>query len=188
MTFQTGALAICGCIVLGACATPLPPTLSAADVTARTASLDQYAAAPDASTGMPTGKVSYVGTLASNPDDFEKVFGDLTLTADFDSDKITGNVKNMNYIEGNKPDQTLRGTLTINGTRTDELVNATARGTLSGAESGFKASGDFRLTLDGSFRSETTEWDSVAGSVNGKSTGGLLEVDVTDGVFYAVQK
>jgi len=179
---------------LAACASPTPPTFTAADVASSQTTYDTFTALPSTSlASMPTaGVATFSGliggdfTAASDADG--GFIGDLDFTVDFASAQIAGTANNLNFVDdAGVPDQTLGGALTVSGTVTGNAMTATATGRLTGVYKGFSGSSNFNLGLAGVFHTKTTAADTVAGTVTGVGRGDYYAA-VTNGEFYAVQQ
>ncbi len=183
-TYFAGAAAL----ALSACASPTPPTITAADVTRINAEADRFAVLPDtAMADLPSTSVSYVGHAGGRVSgDADGAFiGDMTMNVDFATNTIGGTIDNINLIDDDDvPEQLLGGDLTISGTEVDGLISANATGRLSAVgEESVRGSADVTLGLLGDVVTDTQAGDSVYGAVSGSGSGDF-DISIRGGEFF----
>jgi len=183
---------------LAACAKPIPSTFTAADVITAQNTFNTLAALPATAPALiPTaGSATYAGLIGGDftgPDIGGSFLGDLSLDVNFASSGITGEASNLNVIDNlGVPNQTLGGTLAVDGTVVSNFITATADGSLSGVSAiegtNFNVTGnvDVSLVLGGTIRTETVAADTITGGVTGTGTGDFA-FGITNGDF-AVQR
>ncbi|PUB11490.1 hypothetical protein [Yoonia sediminilitoris] len=182
--FVTGVAALA---LLGACATPNPPTVTSRAVDRAFDGALEIANLPIAQVDdLPTGTVTYDGQIGADVegDQLGSVLADMTMIVGFASNDIKGDVTNINLIDQNgDPDQRFDGTLLISGIESNGNLDAGASGLISGVDgSGRAVESDLNLDLEGTVRNGMRDGDSVYGSVTGEARGDL---DLTfDGVFF----
>jgi len=183
-------LPICaaGLFALTACASPTPPSISAAEVTAINDEYDRVGALPDtAIADLPPGSASYEGHVGGEiSGDAEGSFvGDMTMNIEFAGNTIGGSIDNMNVIDdGGEPEQLLGGSLTINGTEADGILTATATGSLTAVgEEKIRGSSSVTLNLNGNVLTDTSDGDTVHGTMDGSGTGDF-DITVYNGGFF----
>ena len=172
---------------VSACATPTPPTVTAADVDRAMAEANRISVLPETSiVDLPTGSVTYEGQLGADVsgDAQGDILADMTMIVGFASNDISGNVTNINLIDPNGiPNQQLGGTLQITGIENNGNLNATAAGQITGVDNdGFVVDSQMDLGLVGAVHDDLDEGDAVFGSVDGEANGDFF-LDV-DGVFF----
>lgn len=170
-----------------ACASPNPPTVSAADVDRAYAEARYISGLPFTSTGdLPTGSTTYRGQLGADVrgDLSGAILGDMRMDVDFARNDVDGSVSNINLIDPDgRPNQRLGGSLGIDGFESGGRIDAFASGRLSAVDSeGFARDSDVLLTLDGDVYDDQGRGDAVFGSAIGNGIG-ELEMEV-DGVFF----
>ncbi|SFS22103.1 hypothetical protein [Yoonia litorea] len=177
-------------LTAAACASPNPPTVSAADVDRAYAEARYISGLPFTATGdLPTGTVTYEGQLgATVTGDVEgSILGDMTMNVGFASNDVSGDVSNINLIDTDgRPDQRLDGSLGIDGFESAGRIDAFASGRLEAIDDGgFIRESDVLLTLDGDVFDDRSRGDAVFGSAQGNGIGDL-EIEV-DGVFFGTR-
>ncbi len=177
--------------LVAACASPNPPTVSAADVERAYAEARYISGLPFTETGnLPTGNVTYRGQLGADVSgDVEgSILGDMRMQVDFAGSDVDGSVTNINLIDQDgRPDQRLDGTLEIDGFESGGRIDAFASGDLTAVdEVGFFQDTNVLLTLDGDVYDDRGRGDAVFGSATGTGIGtgsGGLDIEI-DGVFF----
>lgn len=179
---------------LAACATPIPPSKTAEDLSAAQTEFGRLNALAT-TIPAPAGTASYEGeigaSLSIDGDGSGSFLGELSLEVDFEDTTagVTGSIDKITVYDDGVPDQDLGGSLAVAGAY-DGGLSATATGTLSavGSEGGFSLKGetDVALTLSGSLIDDGGT-DTMIGTFTGGSTGdGDFDVSVTGGTsFYA---
>jgi hypothetical protein len=138
-----------------------------------------------ASNVIPYGRATYDGHIRSsaiiNDDAGFDVIGDLELEVDINSrssfagrNPVTGSISDVTVIDRETDDLLvpLAGTLDIRGDSTLGEIEATATGVLSRNRDD---AANWSIDLDGSFRDDFTRADTIAGTVNGGTSGGLRD-------------
>ena len=177
---------------LAACASPIPPSRSAADLTAAQAEFDRINAL-DTDIPAPAGTASFAGEIGSalsiDGDPSGAFLGELNLMVDFDDTAtgISGSISNITLYDDGDPDQDLGGSLAVAGGY-DGALSATATGTLSavGSDGGFSLKGeaDVVLSMTGSLVDDAGT-DTLVGTFSGGGDGDF-DIGVTsDAAFYA---
>lgn len=174
-------------VTLAACASPNPPTVSAADVQRAYAEANYISGLPFTATDdLPTGSTTYRGQLGADVSgDYRgSMLGDMTMNVDFADNDVRGSVTNINLIDSEgRPDQQLSGSLGIDGFESSGRIDAFASGSLTAVDDGgFLQDSDVLLTLDGDVYDDIGRGDAVFGSATGSGTGDL-EMSI-DGVFF----
>lgn len=188
-------VALIACSTLIACDSAIPPTRTAADLTAASAEFDRLAAITDTITAPP-GTADFSGEIASEvivDGETGGVFlGALDMSVDFDNPTsgITGSIQDITLFDEGEPDQNLGGSLTVAG-GFDSTLTATATGSLTAVEESgaFGVSGDavVALNLTGSLVDDAGT-DTLVGNVTGGSTGDAGDFDILltgENAFYA---
>ncbi len=175
---------------VAACASPNPPTVSAADVNRAYAEAAYIRGLPFTATGdLPAGDTTYHGKLGADVsgDLSGSILGDMRMTVAFGRDEVGGSVTNINLIDRDgRPDQRLDGSLGIDGFESSGRIDAFAAGELTAVdESGFLRDTDVLLVLDGDVYNDRGRGDAVFGSATGSGTGDL-NVGI-DGVFFGTR-
>lgn len=186
--------------------TSTTPAFNAADFNVAVADDKRAAGLSETpSSVIPFGRATYDGTVRSsaiiNDDGGYDVIGDLALEVDINSrssfagrNPVRGTITDLTVIDRQRNDQAtaLIGTLDIDGDATLGEIEATATGTLARERSGRDDFADWAIDLDGSFRDDFTRADTIAGTVNGGTTGGSrddYDVDLTgNGRFVGVER
>ena len=162
------------------------PAFNAADFSTAVADDERAASLIETpSSVIPFGRATYDGTVRSgaeiNNDGGYDIIGDLSLDVDINSrssfanrNPISGTITNLTVIDRERDDRAtaLIGTLDIDGDSTLGEIEATATGTLARERDGRDDEADWAIELDGSFRDDFARADTVAGIVNGGTTGG----------------
>ena len=175
---------------IAACASPNPPTVSAADVNRAYAEANYIRGLPFTATNdLPTGDATYRGKLGADVsgDLSGSILGDMTMAVAFDRNNVSGSVTNINLIDRDgRPDQRLDGSLGIDGFESSGRIDAFAAGELTAVdESGFLRDTDVLLVLDGDVYNDRGRGDAVFGSATGT---GIGDLEVTfDGVFFGTR-
>lgn len=185
-TLPRSFAALAALATLGACSTPLPPTITAAEFGTEQVAMGTYSSnSPTLIGEMPTtGTVNYTGRISSADYVGTGVSGIISMDVDFDASGMTGTISEVNYVENGQPDQTLGGTLALSGSVSGSGMSGTGSGQLSGVESGFTGRTNVNLTLDGQFRDDAGTADLITGTVDGTGRGDF-DFDVDNGRFYA---
>ena len=175
-----------GCVA--ACASPTPPSISTQDVTNRFAEFERVNMLPRTTVdNLPTGLATFVGHAGgrASGDATGSVIGDMVMNVNFDSNAIDGTINNLNLLDDNDvPEQLLGGDLALSGTETDGALRATATGQLTAVgEERIRGSANVTLNLNGNVVTDTSEGDSVTGTVNGRA-GGSFDITLSEGSFY----
>lgn len=173
-----------------ACATPNPPTVSAADVDRAYAEARYISNLPFTATDqLPTGDTTYRGQLGADvAGDLEgSILGDMTMHVDFARNDVGGSVTNINLIDPDgRPNQRLDGSLGIDGFESAGRIDAFAAGEVTAVdEAGFLQDSDVLLILEGDVFDDRGRGDAVFGSATGNGTGDL-DIDI-DGVFFGTR-
>jgi hypothetical protein len=180
---------------------------SAADFSLAVAEDERAAFLAETSASLiPFGTATYDGTIRSgaviNNDDGFDVIGDLSLEVDINSrstfagrNPISGTITDLTVIDRQSANllTPLDGTLDITGDSTSGELEATATGLLTRERIGtVDDTARWSIDLDGSFRDDFERADTVAGIVNGGTTGSTSnDYDVTligDGRFVGVER
>lgn len=180
---------------------------SAADFNLAVADDERAAFLAETSSSLiPFGTATYDGTIRSgaviNNDDGFDVIGDLSLEVDINSrstfagqNPISGTITDLTVIDRQSNDRltALDGTLDITGDSTSGELEATATGFLTRERIGTSDdTAEWAIDLDGSFRDDFERADTIAGVVNGGTTGGSSDdYDVSligDGRFVGVER
>ncbi len=193
LPIRKSVIAIPVLATLGACANPTPPTITADQLTdIQNESSRVSALSASAPASIPTsGAVDYSGHIGGEIDgDVTGGFvGDLTVTADFGTNAITGDVTNINLIdEDGNPDQLLGGSLDVTGAHTGADITMTAQGSVTAVDDdGFRGSSDVDFELNGGFVDDTGTADAMYGTITGSADGDFY-IGVVDADFYAVSQ
>ena len=177
---------------LAGCASPTPPTITAADAEAAEAEATRVSALPITSAiNLPTGSATFEGKMGGgiSGDIDGSILGDMSMSIQFDDNTISGSVSNINYIdEDGDPDQLLGGSLTIAGAETSGALSGTMKGTLSGVpdEAPIRGEASVNLSFDGNVVTDDSEGDSVYGTVTGSGDCDF-EIYMDSGLFYGKQ-
>jgi hypothetical protein len=192
MTYKlTATLAACA-VLLAACDTANPPTVSTANILAAKAEQTRINDLPTATLAeLPLGTASYTGKVMGdgriNNDPGYSYIGDLDLDVAFDgAQEISGEVSNMNLIFNGAPDQALVGTLAVTGNTAGTNVIASANGGLDGVAFGdaLRGTSNVTMTLIGDARADSGA-TALAGDTTVVGTG-----DFTmgfNGEFFATE-
>lgn len=191
--FRTPVVALSLLPLLAACATPVPPNVTTAEVAAYDAAQARVNALPS-DTILPTGSATYAGQLSGpvvlDGNGGYALLGDIGMTLDFArTNSLTGTVANLNLIRGGVPDQLLEGNLTVTGTpTTGGLVTAVGSGLLSGVfdDSILRRNADVTIALAGGAKADGTR-TAIAGTWTGGTTNDTSNqfVMLGAGQFYA---
>jgi len=173
---------------LAACASPTPPSISSQDVESRFAEFERVNMLPRTSIdNLPTGTASFVGSAGgrASGDADGAVIGDMVMNVNFDGNTIDGLINNLNLLDENDvPEQLLGGDLTLSGSEADGVLRAIASGQLTAVgEERIRGSANVTLNLNGNVVTDTTEGDSVTGTVSGRA-GGNFDITISDENFY----
>ena len=173
-----------------ACASPNPPTVSAADVNRAYAEARYISGLPFTATqNLPTGSTTYRGQLGADVagDLSGSILGDMTMNVDFARNDVGGNVTNINLIDASgRPNQRLDGSLGIDGYESSGRIDGFATGTLTAVDTGgFLRDSDVLLVLEGDVYDDIGRGDAVFGSATGNGVGDL-ELRI-DGVFFGTR-
>ncbi len=166
------------------------PTVSAADVDRAFAEADARSALPRTTFGnLPTGSVTYTGKLGADVsgDANGSILGDLNMNVGFASNRVGGNVTNINLIDPDgTPNQRFDGRLALDGVETAGQIDSFASGDISGVDvNGNRVDAQMLLILEGDVRDRFSRGDTVYGTASGQ-TEGDFEMDV-EGVFYGTR-
>lgn len=174
--------------ILGACSTPLAPTITAAEfISEQTDMTTQAAKAASSLAQMPgvsAGTVTYTGRIGDADGSNTGVSGALSMDIDFATSGMTGSVSDLNYVDEGTPDQRLGGTVALTGSVSGTGLSGTGSGTLTAVESGFTGRSNVNLTLSGQFRNDASTADLITGSVSGSGSGDF-DFNINSGSFYA---
>jgi hypothetical protein len=174
---------------LTACATPNPPSVTAADVDRSFADARALSLAPFTDTiDLPRNEATYRGAIGADVsgDINGSIQGEMTMNVYFDDGDIDGAVRNINLIDQDgRPNQRLDGHLDIQGFEDNGRLDAFASGDLEAVDNGgFIVDTNVLLQLDGDVVDDRGLGDGVFGSARGNGVGDI-NFDV-DGVFYGV--
>jgi hypothetical protein len=113
------------------------------------------------------------------------VFGDMTMNVGFASNTIDGSVSNLNVFDTEgEPEQLLGGSLTLSGSENNGILTATATGSLTAVgEESVRGSSSVTLNLNGNVLTDTSDGDTVHGTVDGSGTGNF-DISVYNGGCY----
>lgn len=181
---------------LCACANPIPPSKTAADLENAVAEYDRINEITTPGTA-PSGTASYAGFVAADviidDESGSSFLGELSLSVDFtdEANGISGTIDDITLYDEGVPDQDLGGELTVAGGY-DGAFNATATGSLSAVEEtgslGLRGSADITLNMMGDLIDDAGT-NTFVGDVSGGSTGGDYSVQIiAPGGFYAVEE
>ena len=178
---------LCALAALAACATPNPPTVSAAEVNRSFEEARTIGGLPFTDTqDLPSGSVTYNGKLGADVsgDLNGSIISDMEMIVGFNTENIGGSVTNINLIDPDgRPNQRFDGKLDIAGLEDSGRINAFASGDITGVDdNGNLRDSNVLLTLQGDVVDDIGLGDAVFGSATGNGIGDL-EFDV-DGVFF----
>lgn len=182
-------------VFVAACATPIPPSKTADDLSNAQAEYDRINEIVAPGT-PPAGTANYAGFVGAeliiDGETGGSFLGDLALTVDFTDPVtgITGSIEDITIFDEGVPDQDLGGSLNVAGGYNGSF-SATASGDLSAVseDGGFslKGSTNVSLNMTGDLVDDNGT-NTFVGDVTGGSTGGDFDVTVVGlGDFYAVQ-
>ena len=174
-----------------ACATPNPPSITAADVDRAYAEAARISALPVTPlANVPTGTVTYDGQIGADVrgDAQGSILADMTMIVGFDSNAIAGNVTNINLVDLNgTPNQRFDGSLGIDGIEAGGDLDATATGRITAVDvNGQVVDADMDLDLSGSVVNDQGQGDAIFGSATGTASGDFYLT--VDGVFFGTQR
>ncbi len=183
MSFRLTALSVC-LLGLGACATPLPPVYTAADVTAFSIENTSVAISP-ASIVLPgSGSASYTGQFASPLGGGGDVIGAVDINTDFAGNTVSGALSDITILgHPDVTDQALAGQVDMTGTITGTTLAATGTGNLTAVAHGFSKSGQANVTLGGQFRDFLGFYDAISGTIDFSVSD--FDISATGIPFYA---
>lgn len=172
---------------LAACATPNPPTVSAAGVNRSFEEARALGGLPFTDVqDLPTGSVTYNGKLGADVSGElnGSIISDMEMIVAFRTEDISGSVTNINLIDPDgRPNQRFDGKLEITGREDIGRLSAFASGDITGVDdNGGSMDSSVLLTLYGDVVDDIGHGDAVFGSATGNGIGGL-EFDV-NGVFF----
>ncbi len=182
------ALGACGSpsvVVTGPGTPPTPsgpfvpsPSVSQAEVRAFDQEVNRLAATDRTRPSqLPTGQVSYSGSVGSNAtingQSGYGLLGDLNLNVDFaGAQQVTGSVTDINLLQNGVPQQQLGGALTVTGSQSFGSINADADGIVTRINpSGVTERSNLAIDLDGTVRDDIFAGDAVTGSATGFGDG-----------------
>ena len=175
-------------VLLSACASATPPSITADQVTAIGTKYERLSALPDtAIADLPPGAAQFDGHLGGeiSGDADGSVLGDMTMNVNFAGNTITGTVDNLNLISDDGiPERLLGGSLSIAGSEADGILTATATGTLDAVgEESVRGSSDVTLSMNGNVLTDVTAGDTVEGSLSGSGSGDF-DINIYNGGFF----
>ena len=133
------------------------------------------------------GSASFVGHAGAeiSGDADGSVVGDMVMNANFAGNTIDGTIDNLNVVDFDGiPEQLLGGSLTISGAETDGALTATASGNLTAVgEESVRGTSYVTLNMVGDVRIDTSNGDTVVGTVSGSGNGDF-DLTIYDGGFF----
>ena len=206
MTIQNSgskAILIAALMGLSACASPIPATFDSGDITAFGTTLTSFSSATDSTGITRAGSATYAGLFNADMGSDGNFIGDVSLTANFDDESISGDVTNINLL-GNPDldDQTLDGSVDVTGTidKAAGTLAATGAGSLTAVATadgfGLNVDVDVTTTVAGAFKTATSAADTIVGTVEISGTitppavsgEDPITIDPTTADFYAQEQ
>lgn len=186
---------ILGLYSLSGCDSPLPPTATKLEIEQSAARYKDFLDLPVTEALPVSGVATYnghFGRFEGKKTGSYTAYGDMVLSVDFAAATVSGELSRINSVKPNgTPDQTLSGSLPVDGSLTETGFKASAEGELSGVgvlpiRFGLNA----RLELTGEFRDQKAIADTVTGTISGKITSkmGSYSRNFTHGHFYATSE
>lgn len=173
-------------LLVAACDSANPPTISAADIAAAQAQYNAVLAAPSTAALPAGGTASMAGYIGgATTGDVDGFIAEIGLDVNFGTGSITGTIDNINITDSNgNPEQMADGSLSVSGSTGGTGMTANATGNVSGVDSGLTGTSNVNMTLFGNFHDLSGTADSVEGTATGGGTGDF-DFNNSSVTFYA---